>query len=111
MEMGNRVVSVLPHVEHEAVAAVGDALRLRHPPGQDDHVGHHLGVAVLDGGGIVDVVPGDNEDVHGRLRVQIAEGHGVVGAVHDVGGQVTGDDTAEDACTGGGGVAHRVTLL
>ncbi len=52
---------------------------------------------------------GDDEDVHGRLGIQITEGDGVLRPVDDVGGEVTGDDTAEEAVTRGG-VAHRVTL-
>ncbi len=44
-----------PTLNTQPVAALGDPLRLGHLPGGHEHVGQHLGVAGLDGGGIVDV--------------------------------------------------------
>ena len=49
------------------------------------------------GGGVVDVAAGHDEHVHGGLGIEVTEGHGVLGPVHDVGGDVTGDDAAEEA--------------
>ena len=100
VEMGHGVGGVLAHVEHEPVAALGDALVLGHRRAATTMSARTSASVVLDGGGVVDVAAGDDEDVHRRLGVQVAEGHGVVGPCDDVGGEVPGDDAAEDAVPG-----------
>ena len=96
MEVGHGIRGVLPHVEHEPIAALGHTLRLGHLAGRHEHPGQRFGVVGLEDTGVVDVAAGHHEHVHGRLGVEVAKGHGVLGAVHDLGGDLARDDAAEE---------------
>ncbi len=73
MEVGNRVERVLPHVEDESVAPLGNSLTLRHPLRQLEHLHHHLAVLGPDGAGVGDVLAGHDEDVSRRSRLDVPE--------------------------------------
>jgi hypothetical protein len=104
VEMGHGIRCVLADVEHEPVAALGDPFGLGHVAGGGEDTGERFGVTGFEHAGIVDVASGDHEDVHGSLGVEVAKGHGELGTVHDVGGDLTGDDAAEETVCG---VDHR----
>src|ERR1700681_4473567 len=107
VEMGDGVRRVLSHVEHEPVPPRRDPFRLGHLSGRHEDVGELFGVAGPEHSGVVDVPARYHQDVHRRLRIDVAKGHGVLGTEHDVGGDRTGDDAAEEAVSGS---AHRETV-
>ena len=95
----------LAGVGDDAVAGIGDALLRRRPVRRPRAAGRPgAGSAAGEVGGVGVVRARDDEDVHGRLGRDVAEGDDLVVAVDDVGGDVAGDDRAEQA------VAHAVIL-
>jgi hypothetical protein len=96
VEMGYGVRGVLPHVEHKPVAALGHPFGFGHPAGGHEHSRERFGVTGLEDAGVVDVPTGHDEHMHRGLGVEVTKGHGELGAVHDVGGDVAGDDSAEE---------------
>lgn len=97
MEVAHGVGGVVADVEHEAIAALGQALVAGHLLGGREHLGQHFGVARVDGVGRLDMAAGHHQDVHGHGRVDVAEGHRGGGGQHLVRRDLTGHDAAEDA--------------
>src|SRR3989440_2027887 len=88
-----------PGVHADAIAFVGEALRLAEPPRDEKAAADDLRIVVAqlrDGG---DVALGHDQDVHRRLRIDVLEGHHMRVLVLDLGGGLAGDDATAAAMT------------
>src|SRR5215213_8516422 len=101
MEVGNGVLGVVAHVEHEPVAVAFQALDAGHTLSHLEHLGQDPAVFGAHRVGRLDVHLGHDEHVAGKGGLDVAEGVGALGGRHLLGRHVSGHDLAKEA------VAHR----
>lgn len=95
--MADRLAAFPARVGDEAMARGVDALLASDLGGDSDHLASEGGIGVRDGGQVIVVSQRNDEHVHGSLGFDVAEGEHALGPGHDVGRNVTGGDTAEQA--------------
>jgi len=100
MQVKHFLPGVSPVVDHQPVAALGDALFAGNLGCDNEHTPQRRFVfrgRVVDGG---DGLIGDDQDVNGRLGVDVSESRHLVILVNDVGGDFAFDDFAENGFVG-----------
>ncbi len=97
MNVEDGLPGVLPGVEHQPVAGLGQALGRGHRPGVPQQLGGQRRVTRSElGGGRVGVRLRDDHEVGRRLRGDVTEGEGALGLAHDRRRDLTAQDRAEN---------------
>jgi len=97
VQMGDRVVCVWARVEHQAIAAFGDAFLTGHVARGTYHGAHERVVLGLECLGVGDVRVRHDQHVHWHLRVDVAERGDQLILKNDAGRNLAPDDLAKDA--------------
>jgi len=103
MHVVHRLTTVVTRVQNCAVSRARQVLCPSNVTRGEHHFAQNISMVVprhLERG---DVFRGDDEDVDGRLRANIAKGEHILGAVHNIGRDLTRDNPAEEAIR----VAHE----
>jgi len=97
VQMRNRVLGVLTHVEKKSEPTFGNTFVIGNLSSSHEQIQKSFRVGRPESARVLDVANRDDEDVHWRLRVEVSKSDGMPTSKNHVRGYRPRHDAAEDA--------------